>query len=230
MSKFIWNVHNYSHRPPYNLTVIKKSIINDVHKNKIILDLGAGDGTLTKQLDRFTWKKIYAVEPNPIMFKQLKKLTFQNTVIRKKGLSHALPLSDASIDIIFIGTALHWFEPASTMQEFKRVLKPGGKIITFDNSTQSPWYSDIKKLPRHSVHIKDGINYGTRLSDLVSEYHVVTGMSTYLFNQNKFLSCISSYSWSLETNKEEYLNIFHKYKTNNVIEVNNKTTACIAML
>jgi ubiquinone/menaquinone biosynthesis C-methylase UbiE len=104
MSKFQWK-DPYSDRvATKNHEVFRPSKLGE----KTILDLG-GDGSLTKQLDQYKWREIYAVEPNPAMFKMLKKVKLtQNKLTKKRGDSCKIPLPSKSIDIIFIGTALHW--------------------------------------------------------------------------------------------------------------------------
>ena len=42
------------------------------------------------------------------------------------GRSDATTLPDHSIDLIVAGQAIHWFEPHSTLKEFRRILKPEG--------------------------------------------------------------------------------------------------------
>jgi SAM-dependent methyltransferase len=43
--------------------------------------------------------------------------------------AEATGLPDASVDVVANGRALHWFDLNAAMQEFKRVLRPGGWIV-----------------------------------------------------------------------------------------------------
>lgn len=40
-------------------------------------------------------------------------------------------LSDASVDLITVGTALHWFDVERFCAECSRVLRPGGVLVAY---------------------------------------------------------------------------------------------------
>jgi ubiquinone/menaquinone biosynthesis C-methylase UbiE len=42
------------------------------------------------------------------------------------GTAEALPLKDASVDVILAAAAFHWFDGRQALAEFHRVLQPGG--------------------------------------------------------------------------------------------------------
>lgn len=42
------------------------------------------------------------------------------------GAADAIPASDASIDVVTVAQAFHWFETRSALDELARVLRPGG--------------------------------------------------------------------------------------------------------
>lgn len=96
-----------------------------------VADIGAGTGMLSRLfIGRIT--RLYAIEPNPLM-RNLLATTLGRAprchVI--DALSDATTLPDASVDLIVVGRALHWFPPASTRTEFRRILKPGGWLASF---------------------------------------------------------------------------------------------------
>jgi ubiquinone/menaquinone biosynthesis C-methylase UbiE len=97
-----------------------------------IADIGSGTGILTEQIHNMHPLKLYAVEPDIDMLNILIKKIPDITHI--KGTSDNTKIPSNSIDIITIGTAIHWFEPISTIKEFKRILKSGGYVISFRNS------------------------------------------------------------------------------------------------
>ena len=66
----------------------KKMQINNFFLKKIknkkisLIDIGAHKGETIKQFsDNFSIKKIYAIEPNPEIFKELKKIYFRKNFI-----------------------------------------------------------------------------------------------------------------------------------------------------
>ena len=120
-----------------------------------VADLGAGTGILTRHFaGRVGY--IYALEPNPEM------RTFAGQALA--GLpacaviaasAEAVPLRSASIDLITVAQAIHWFEPAAARGEFLRLLKPGGWLALLHNSgTHEALSQAIKSLytPEYGVN------------------------------------------------------------------------------
>jgi len=50
-----------------------------------------------------------------------------------EGRAEATTLEQGSIDFVIVGQAFHWFNPASTKQEFARILKPKGWVVVVYN-------------------------------------------------------------------------------------------------
>lgn len=102
-------------------------------------DIGAGTGILTKEFIGRV-KQIYAIEPNREMVFHAKE-----TLDGVKGSSsittydlisaraEALPLSDDSVDLVTVAQAVHWFEPQTARDEFRRILKPRGRLALIRN-------------------------------------------------------------------------------------------------
>jgi ubiquinone/menaquinone biosynthesis C-methylase UbiE len=124
------------YRPLYQKDAIIDALEHtglDISQSTIV-DIGSGTGILTRQIADHKPKSLYAVDPDIDMLNmsrhKAKKLPIQHI----QATSDKIPLPDNSVDIITIGTALHWFHPVSTMVEFRRLLKPGGFIMEFRNS------------------------------------------------------------------------------------------------
>ncbi|MBO3735896.1 class I SAM-dependent methyltransferase [Glycomyces niveus] len=104
---------------------------------KDIVDLGAGTGLLTRGLIALG-HRVTAVEPDPRM---LAKLTAASPGVHAahEGPAEALPLPDASADIVTAGQAFHWFDRKRALPEIRRVLRPGGLLAPIwnvrDNAT-----------------------------------------------------------------------------------------------
>ncbi|SDY33068.1 class I SAM-dependent methyltransferase [Hymenobacter psychrophilus] len=62
--------------------------------------------------------------------------------------AEATPFAAGSFDLITVGQAVHWFEPAAFNQEARRVLRPGGVLAEwgYDLATISP---ELDPLLRH---------------------------------------------------------------------------------
>jgi SAM-dependent methyltransferase len=88
-----------------------------------VLDLAAGTGKLTRQL-LARGANVVAVEPDPEMRAVFARV-LPDVPIRD-GRGEAIPLADASVDVVAVGQAFHWFEADAALAEMRRVTRPGG--------------------------------------------------------------------------------------------------------
>ncbi len=96
-------------------------------------DLGCGTGQFTEAVAPFV-EKVYAVDSTEAMLGSAKQRVgaFENVEIRRGDLE-ALPLDDASLDAASIGLVLHHIpEPRRAIEEARRVLRPGGRLLIVD--------------------------------------------------------------------------------------------------
>lgn len=107
-------------------------------KDKVVLDFGCGTG---KYIPLFapTVKQYIATDISETQLAIAKdKANGFNTVTILKTENNKLPLEDASIDIIFsawvIGSIQDLDTREAVIEEFRRVLKPGGKIFLIENN------------------------------------------------------------------------------------------------
>jgi SAM-dependent methyltransferase len=103
----------------------------DVRPNRIVLDLGAGTGKLTRSLVD-TGARVIAVEPGDAMRAELERAVPHAEAMR--GSAEDIPLPDASVDAIAIGQAFHWFRHDVAIPELHRVLRPRGGVALLWNS------------------------------------------------------------------------------------------------
>lgn len=90
-----------------------------------VLDLGAGTGKLTEQL-LAAGHEVVAVDPSADMLAELTARLPQ--VEAAVGGAEQVPLPDADVDAVVAGQAAHWFDPARSAPELRRVLRPGGVV------------------------------------------------------------------------------------------------------
>lgn len=91
---------------------------------KRVVDVGAGTGKFTALLAA-TGAAVVAVEPVDAMREKLQRL---HGVEALAGTAQSIPLPDASLDAVVCAQAFHWFASTAALDEFARVLKPGGTL------------------------------------------------------------------------------------------------------
>ena len=110
-----------------------------------VLDLGAGTGLLTDVL-RAAGHTVVAVDPSPEMLAQLSAR--RSDVETHVGAAESLPVPDAAVDAVVAGQAAHWFDPAPTAAELRRVLRPEGVVGLLWNFRDGrvPWVGALEEL------------------------------------------------------------------------------------
>ena len=96
-----------------------------------VVDLGAGTGKLTRSLVARRLD-VTAVEPSAGMLDQLRVAVPGAAAL--VGSAEAIPLPDASVDLIVVAQAWHWFDAARAAAEAARVLRPGGSLAQIWNT------------------------------------------------------------------------------------------------
>lgn len=95
-----------------------------------VLDLACGTGKLTRQLLE-TGASVVGVEPLPAMRAEFAAVLPAVEVL--DGSAEAIPLPDASVDVVTVAQAFHWFDPPRALGEIARVLRPGGGLAAIWN-------------------------------------------------------------------------------------------------
>ena len=100
-----------------------------------IVDLGAGEGTLSQLLAKNA-RKVIAIDNSPKMVefgsKLAKKHGFKNLEYRLGDLEDP-PVAKESIDLVLLSQALHHaIKPERAMKAARKILKRGGRIVVLD--------------------------------------------------------------------------------------------------
>lgn len=133
--RFSNRVSNYvKFRPTYPDEAINFIIgQSGITPNSIIADIGSGTGKFTKLLLDKGIKTI-AVEPNRNMREAAEKeLSGYSNFTSVNASAEETTLGNQSIDVITVAQAFHWFDRDVCKAEWRRILKPVGRVVLIWN-------------------------------------------------------------------------------------------------
>lgn len=100
-----------------------------------VADLGCGEGYLTVETARWA-KHVTAVDRSSGVLARARALAGRKKLTNitwKKGELEKLPIESATMDVALLSQALHHAdEPAESLKEASRILKPGGRLLILD--------------------------------------------------------------------------------------------------
>ena len=169
VERFSNRVENYvKYRPTYPPEVL--NLFRDkmnLHTVSTVADIGAGTG-ISARIFLENGNRVFGVEPNAVMreaakvfLKDYPNLTLVN------GTSENTTLEDNSVDFIVAAQAFHWFKPAETRKEFKRILKNGGSVALIWNERQLDSMAFLKDYEKHLIEF--GTDYETIRHDHITK-------------------------------------------------------------
>lgn len=110
--------------------------LSTLPKNKVILEIGCGNGVGTKLIKKhFAPKKIHAIDLDAKMITLAKQKNQNSSNTFQVADATLLPFKDNSFDaIVDFGVIHHIPNWKDALKEMKRVLKPNGELIIEDLS------------------------------------------------------------------------------------------------
>jgi SAM-dependent methyltransferase len=134
---------DYEHgRPGWPPAIVR---IPSLPSAATVLDLAAGTGKLTRLLIPI-FDRVIAVEPQQAQRHLLVRICPDAEVLA--GTAEKIPLTDASVDAVFIAEAFHLFGNERTVAEIARVLRVEGAFVLLWNLPAGPWEPSIAAAER----------------------------------------------------------------------------------
>jgi ubiquinone/menaquinone biosynthesis C-methylase UbiE len=96
---------------------------------RLAVDVGCGTGFVTTSLGHREWNAIGVDFSAPMLAEARVAAGGTLRLVRARG--EALPLRDGAASLVTCGTSFHWLAPLPALEEFRRVLAPGGWVALF---------------------------------------------------------------------------------------------------
>jgi demethylmenaquinone methyltransferase/2-methoxy-6-polyprenyl-1,4-benzoquinol methylase len=111
-----------------------------------VVDVGMGTGLVSREILKITGEpqRLVGVDPSPGMMEQAR---FEQPVECRIGRAEEIPVPTGSADFLVMGYALrHIADFAAAAAEFRRVLKPGGRLLILEiTRAESAWRNRLLK-------------------------------------------------------------------------------------
>jgi ubiquinone/menaquinone biosynthesis C-methylase UbiE len=157
-------------------------------QSKIILDNGCGAGTLSV-LFALEGGDVIGIDECERAMREAKRLAqlyyidSKCTFINCKA--EAMPIADASIDIIFSRSAMQYMDYDKVLCEYMRVLKPSGTLAIIENLRYSPLINLYRWYRRISAKTTTEIEYVTSIRQYITVRQIETIASRFRFSDHR---------------------------------------------
>ena len=95
-----------------------------------VVDVGTGTGTVARGFAR-RGCRVVGIDPSGPMLREAQRLDVEAgvRVAHRSGRAEALPLPEASVDVVTAGQCWHWFDRPRAAAEARRALVAGGRLV-----------------------------------------------------------------------------------------------------
>jgi ubiquinone/menaquinone biosynthesis C-methylase UbiE len=97
----------------------------------VVLDIGCGPGAAVENAAA-AGAKVYGVDPSPSMVRRAASRVPEAVI--KEGSAESIPFSEAMFSVVWtVASFHHWAEVDAGIDEIRRVLTPGGKVLIVES-------------------------------------------------------------------------------------------------
>lgn len=120
-------------------------------RQRDVLDFGCGFGHLCFQILEFDPKSVLGIEVEPEAVKRCEAMRpehpLSDRVRYALGTATSIPADDNSIDTILVMDVLeHVLDPLAIFKEWRRVLRPGGRVLLYWVPFRSPYGAHLNSI------------------------------------------------------------------------------------
>lgn len=134
----------------------------DVQLDEYVLEVGFGPGVAIQQIaERAAQGFVAGIDPSDVMVRQASKRNASaiklGRVELREGSVASLPYEDSSFNkVLSVNNIMLWPGPGESLKEVRRVLKPGGCLVTTLNPRWAKTPQDVEDMGREiAMHVSE---------------------------------------------------------------------------
>lgn len=133
--------------PPALLDLLTQLI--DMPRPALVVDVGSGTGLSTAIWGERA-ERVIGIDPNADMRKEaahkVENYPYAVHIEYREGVADQTGLPDGCADIVTAAQSFHWMEPAATLAEIARILRPGGLFAAYDYDSPPAIHWELDRL------------------------------------------------------------------------------------
>ena len=103
-----------------------------------LVDIGCGPGIAARHANKLG-AEVVGVDPAGVMLRVARTRWLGTGIAWRVGTAESIPVDDGWADAVWsLATVHHWFDLDAGIEEAKRVLKPGGRLVALERKIADP--------------------------------------------------------------------------------------------